>query len=180
MDFEVKRLGIADATLLQAACREIGEEAVGIERCRDWLASPFNVALVAHREGAPCGWINGYRLRRFAADELFLYEVDTLPAHRRRSVARALIGALKAMCREQGIDEMFVFTSAPNWPAMALYGRTGAACERGTITTRCGRGRAWPPRGRGPGGETRERDDAPGTRHGRAGRGAGRAGRARL
>jgi GNAT superfamily N-acetyltransferase len=129
MRLEVRRLGVGDAELLQEACRGIRAETVGLRRCREWLANPANVVVVARRDGALCGWVNGYRLQRFSCDELFLFEVDTVPAHRRRGVATALVGALKAVCREQGIDGMFVLTSASNGPAMALYGRTGATCE---------------------------------------------------
>ena len=129
MGLEVRRLGVGDAELLQEACCEIRAETVSVQRCREWLANPANVVVLARRDGALCGWVNGYRLQRFSRDELFLFEVDTLSAHRRRGVATALVEALKAMCREQGIDEMFVFTGALNEPTMALYRRTGATCE---------------------------------------------------
>ena len=98
---------------------------------QEMLAKPDFHLFVALKEGEVVGGLSAYALDMLyrAEKEMFLYELGVDAAHRREGIARALIDALKAYCREQGIKEIFVGTEMDNEMAQQFYLATGGKME---------------------------------------------------
>jgi aminoglycoside 3-N-acetyltransferase I len=99
--------------------------------CRAYLADPANIFLLAEHEGSAVGFLRGTALRQLHTRKLqmFLYEIAVAYNFRRRGVGRALVRALLESCRRKGFEEVFVFTSPSNRPAVGLYRSTGGMTE---------------------------------------------------
>lgn len=87
--------------------------------------------LLAYDGPTPIGFLRGTALHQLETQRLqmFLYELAVARSCRRRGVGRALIERLLADCRRRGFDEVFVFTSPGNRPAVGLYVATGGRTE---------------------------------------------------
>lgn len=85
---------------------------LGLEASCSWIA---------RIDGVPVGWV----LATAVADEGELCSVGTLPAARRRGVARALLDALVAGWRARGVTVAWLEVRVDNVAARALYARTG-------------------------------------------------------
>jgi aminoglycoside 3-N-acetyltransferase I len=83
--------------------------------------------VVAMKDGFLIGGATAYELDMYkkSVREMFLYEIAVKPAYRQTGVGAALIGKLKQLCSQRGIDEMYVGTTTPNLAAMKLYSSTG-------------------------------------------------------
>lgn len=86
---------------------------------------------VALKDSEVVGGLSAYELDMFyrTEKEIFLYEIGVDEGHRREGIARALIEALKEMCREAGIKEIFVGTEIENEAAKQLYVNTGGEMD---------------------------------------------------
>ena len=131
----VRRLGPEDAALAAEAVRRIKETGphVAEDYLRRFLARPENLLIVADVDGAPAGFLVAYALDRVDRDRrmVCLYEIGVAVGSRRRGLATAMIEALLAWCREQGVMKTWVITDRSNEPAMRLYARTGARPDAG-------------------------------------------------
>ena len=78
--------------------------------------------IVALQNGNLLGGVTGYELPMYKRQirEMFLYEIAVRPEFRQQGIAKALIERLKQICKEKGIEEMYVGASTPNKAAMAL------------------------------------------------------------
>jgi ribosomal protein S18 acetylase RimI-like enzyme len=65
--------------------------------------------------------------------EMFLYELDVRPDHRREGVGSALVSALAELARERGCYGMWVLTDADNEAALATYRRAGAGAAEESV-----------------------------------------------
>jgi ribosomal-protein-alanine N-acetyltransferase len=92
-------------------------DAWSAEAVRQLLESPGSFALVAEDEGAPLAFI----LARTAADEGEILTLATLPAARRRGLARALMTAAADLARERGATRLLLEVAETNSAARALY-----------------------------------------------------------
>ena len=131
---ETRILGAGDEALLAAAAAlddgDDGEDGVPDNaRCRELLADPCFVAVVALEDARPVGLIYGHVLPQMTRTALLLYSVDTAEAHRRKGAARAMIETLRELSLARGYYEMWVLTSAGNEPAMRLYESCGGVRE---------------------------------------------------
>ena len=99
------------------------------ERCRELLADPCFVAVVAFEDDRPVGFVYGHVLPQMTRTALLIYSVDTEADHRRRGAARAMIERLRELSLQRGYYEMWVLTSAANEPAMRLYESCGGVRE---------------------------------------------------
>ncbi len=90
----------------------------------------FHVIVALH-DNVVVGGVTGYELEMYkeSVREMFLYEIATEPAHKRNGIGRALIEALKKICREKGMKEMYVGAMADNAPAINFYTNTGGKEE---------------------------------------------------
>jgi aminoglycoside 3-N-acetyltransferase I len=87
------------------------------------LAVETFIALAAIVDGAVVGGIAAYVLDKFeqARREVYLYDLAVAEPFRRRGVASALIGELRAVAAEVGAYVIFVQADLGDDPAIALY-----------------------------------------------------------
>lgn len=84
-------------------------------------------ALVAIEDDEVIGGLVAYALDKFeqARSEIYLYDLAVDEAHRRRGVARALIGRLQELAATHGAWVIFVQADHGDDPAIALYQSMG-------------------------------------------------------
>ncbi len=139
--FTLCRLGPADIALLRKLNALFGEafgevETYAAEPPDDaWLKSLLakeHVVVLAALEGeALLGGLVAYELDKLerARREVYLYDLAVAEKHRRRGVATALIGHLRAIAAERGAWVIYVQADYGDDPAIALYERLGAREE---------------------------------------------------
>lgn len=115
-----------NGALLADALRIVHERDEDSARLEHWLAGAVH-AVVALDGDAPVGLAYGYELPRVktTGSHLLLYEIDVLPAHRRRGAGRAMLEALLRVVEERGLGGMWLLTDDGHAPAVALYEATG-------------------------------------------------------
>ncbi|MEM1090480.1 MAG: AAC(3)-I family aminoglycoside N-acetyltransferase [Pseudomonadota bacterium] len=93
----------------------------------DLLSSREFIAVVALADDVVVGGLTAYELRKFERQrsEIYIYDLAVQKSHRRRGVARALIGALSPIAVERGAWVAFVQADAGDAPAIALYSSLG-------------------------------------------------------
>lgn len=85
------------------------------------LENPLSCWLVAEENGVLLGYIGS----QACAPEADVMNVAVEPTARRRGVGRALLRALMARLRAQGMQSLTLEVRAGNQPALALYQRLG-------------------------------------------------------
>jgi aminoglycoside 3-N-acetyltransferase I len=127
----IKRLEADDAAQAEKTVRAFKAASRSLGSLETFLRNPANYLLVAEAGGEAVGFLMAYRLERAdrEAGQMFVYEVDVAAASRRRGVARALLEAILALARAEGMFEAFVLTSRSNAGARSLYARTGGKVE---------------------------------------------------
>jgi len=105
--------------------------ALSRERAAMLLRQPEFVMVVAlDNDDAPMGRIYGHVLHRWDTSEFLLYEVDTVEAHQRKGVGKALIVYLKQLAAERGWRSLWVLTAhGDNQAANRLYQSAGGVLE---------------------------------------------------
>ncbi len=93
----------------------------------NFLQRDENILLVALEKNKPIGFALAYSIERVdrAQDMVFFYEVEVDKEHRGKGTGKALISALKDICREKSIMKMWVYIDKSNIAAMQLYTSTG-------------------------------------------------------
>jgi len=136
--FSIQRLTPGDEPLLHALLLawehdegNFNAKLPGTPHLQSILNRPDIGIWVAEVGGEVVGGITAYDLPMIGEEtrELFLYEIGVIAGHRRSGIARALIEALKAHARAQGISVIFVATSLDNDAARQLYESTGGELE---------------------------------------------------
>ncbi|MFN8179710.1 MAG: GNAT family N-acetyltransferase [bacterium] len=104
---------------------------VPAEHAARFLADPAHVLVVAEAAGELAGFLLAYRLERLdrAGAQLFVYEIDVAPAHRRRGIGTRLMEYVRRLVDQESLMEAFVFTSRDNAPAVSPYTGTGGKIE---------------------------------------------------
>lgn len=84
-------------------------------------------ALVAVRAGAVIGGLAAYELQKFEQQrgEIYIYDLATAAAHRRKGVATALINKLRAIAKTRGAYVIFVQADHGDAAAIRLYEKLG-------------------------------------------------------
>ena len=132
---QVRRLGTEDFELAAAAIRTVKQPTAQLsfsaEYLRRFLSRPGNVLIVAEQDGLPTGFLVAYMLDRVDRDQrmVCLYEIGVSESHRQRGIGRAVIEALKALCRREDTMKTWVITNRSNVAAVRLYETTGAAAD---------------------------------------------------
>ena len=127
MMMQIWRLGIGDERLAARTVRALKAERVNYGYLRGFLQKKSNVLIVALDDVNPVGFTLAYELERIDSPNsmMLLYEIEVAESHRRKGVATAMIGTLKAICREREIVKMWVLTNESNRPALQTYATTG-------------------------------------------------------
>lgn len=135
--FEVRRARPGDERLWLSAVESIlsQEQRDGGAATHDEVASALADArchlLLAASGGTPLGLLSAYVFPDVAAGGhlAYLYDVEVAPSHRRQGIGAALVDALAASCREDGVRLIWAGTDAGNRAARRTFERTGAECE---------------------------------------------------
>jgi len=99
-----------------------------------FLASEAHEMIVALAGDLVVGMISGVvYLHPDKPPQLWINEVGTAEAWRRRGIARALVQAMLTLARLRGCAAAWLGTEADNLPARALYRRTGAREVAGLV-----------------------------------------------
>ncbi len=124
-DVAVKRLSAGDEAEV-ARFDEAFDRTVDPGLTARYLTDERHHLLVAYVDGEPAGIVSATEI--FHPDkptELFLSELDVVPAMRRRGTARALLAELKLVAEECGCASIWVLTSEDNEAAVASYRGAG-------------------------------------------------------
>lgn len=114
----VRRMTLADCDALEPLAAELG----GVDPHQE-LARDLTWAWVAHDPASPV--VLGYALGWWVVDELQLLAVGTLPAARRRGVARALLGHVIAAAAGAAGRRISLEVARNNVAAVRLYESAG-------------------------------------------------------
>jgi ribosomal-protein-alanine N-acetyltransferase len=113
--------GPSVAPILAAIHREAFDPGWSETNIRELVSSPGAFALVAEDEGAPLAFV----IARTAVDEAEILTLATLPAARRRGLARALMSRAADLARERGARRLLLEVGEDNPAARALYDTLG-------------------------------------------------------
>jgi len=132
MELTIRTLDPEDAAAAQALVERFHRSRVSLSYLRTILASARNVLLVAEVEAAPVGFVWAHWIDRLRLEErqLFLYEIEVAPEHRRRGIGTRLVRALLAQAASAGSDA-FVLTNRSNPGAVAFFKGLGGVTKRG-------------------------------------------------
>jgi aminoglycoside 3-N-acetyltransferase I len=134
---DVRRLGPADARLMQALNALFGEAFEDLETyggappslayIQGLLAKEHVVALVALDGGTVTGGLVAYLMDKFeqARREAYIYDLAVAGPHRRKGIATALIRRLQQIAEASGAWVVFVQADYSDPPAVALYEKLG-------------------------------------------------------
>ena len=86
-----------------------------------------NILLIAQSNDSVVGFLIGYLLLnpQKRLPEIFIYEIETYPAFRRKKVASKLLSFLLDIAKMQGCKEIFLLTEKDNRVAIQFYENTG-------------------------------------------------------
>lgn len=119
--FTCRRLAEADIEAVMAMNRDYREQALSFLRDkRCWLFAALSGDTVI-------GFAYGYQLPRLdkKGDMLYLHEVGVMGRFQRQGVGTAMLQALRAACREEGLCRFFLCAYQDNAGANALYRKLG-------------------------------------------------------
>lgn len=146
MSLRVREAGAADAPAISAlnadvqavhaeALPDLFKQPSGAtfppEAARAHLSRPGYVAFIAELDGEPVGYVTAEAVdqpetaRRHALRMMYVHHLSVRPAARRRGVGRALLDAVKARGRAQGITRLALDAWAFNDEALAFFRRYG-------------------------------------------------------
>jgi ribosomal protein S18 acetylase RimI-like enzyme len=102
-----------------------------------FLTEPGHHLLLAVDGDRPVGFVTGVELvHPDKGRELFVYELGTLEAHRRRGVAAALLRALAEIAVDRDCYGLWVSTEPDNEAALATYRAAGFTAEPAVVLER--------------------------------------------
>ncbi len=135
--FSVRQLKPDEAVLLEELMTVFGdvfEDPANYHQARPsraylsrLLGREHFIALAAFDGGAVVGGIAAYVLDKFEQErsEIYIYDLAVLECHRRRGIAKAMIGELQRIAAERGTWVIFVQADHGDDPAIALYSSLG-------------------------------------------------------
>lgn len=122
----VRAATIDDLPMLAAASSDLFDAPVTAARLSRYLAAPEHMMLIAFEDGFAIGQARGMIQHHPDRDpELYVETLGVAPRHRRRGVARTLVGGMLDWGRSMGCVAAWVGTELDNAPANALYRRLG-------------------------------------------------------
>ncbi len=130
----------AHAASMPEMFRAMGEKDFPLAHFKHYLDDENVLMLVAELEGAVAGSIfvsirqsdSYYGLRTYRT--MFVYNVTTEPALRRRGVARALIGAAAEWAADKEVTRVDLVVWSFNETAISLYRNLGFAADYSALT----------------------------------------------
>jgi len=134
LEVAIRRLEPGDEARAAEASALFKSAAASLARATSFLADSRNYIVVAEAGDELAGFLIAYRLARLdrEADQLFVYEIEVVPAFRRRRIGTKLMQWVRRTVDEERLMEAFVLTDSGNPAAIGLYGSTGAHVEADT------------------------------------------------
>ncbi len=137
MGFEVRRLQPGDEELALQVVRDLMPEEErdgrepGLEHRQRLLAQDTNYLIVALDGSRPVGFLTAYRMLSLCCDASMVYsfEIEVALVYRRQGIGKEMVNLLKGLCREDGVEDMWVGTENDNVAAKRLYESTGGVCS---------------------------------------------------
>ncbi len=127
MDVVIQILGEQDQAMLEQVAPDLFDQKIEPALVAEFLRDPRHHMAVALAEKTVVGFASAvHYIHPDKPPELWLNEIAVAPAHRRRGLARRLIGALLAHGHGLGCQNAWVLTESTNRPAVALYRAAGA------------------------------------------------------
>jgi ribosomal protein S18 acetylase RimI-like enzyme len=130
MTVDIRRVGPADAHLLDRVAEDVFDEAVDPRRLAAYLREPSHLMVVALSDGEVVGQARGMVHRHpDQPTELYIDNLGTTPTRLREGIATRMLDELVAWARSLGCEEAWVGTEVDNVPARTLYERRGSEAE---------------------------------------------------
>lgn len=137
MGFEVRRLQPGDEELALQVVRDLMPEEErdgrepGLEHRQRLLAQDTNYLIVALDGSRPVGFLTAYRMLSLCCDAsmVYIFEIEVALVYRRQGIGKEMVNLLKGLCREDGVEDMWVGTENDNVAAKRLYESTGGVCS---------------------------------------------------
>jgi aminoglycoside 3-N-acetyltransferase I len=135
--YTYRQLARADVALLKHLLRVFGEAFGETETYQhsvpsdDYLTrlldKPHFITVVAMAGDEVVGGLAAYEFDKFEQDrrEIYIYDLAVAERHRRRGVARTLIGELRTIASQRDVFVIFVQADPQDGPAIALYESLG-------------------------------------------------------
>ncbi len=127
----IRRLTSDDAGQLERVADGVFDQPLDAALTAEFLADPRHHLVAAIEDGMVIGMATGFHyMHPDKPAELFINEVGVAASHRRRGIARGLVGALLEHGRALGCREAWVLTEPANAAARDLY----AGLDRGSVS----------------------------------------------
>jgi len=131
MSVSLRRLKAGDEQVVGEIVSRFKSRHVSPESAARFVADARHYVFVAEAGGEIAGFLLAYRLERLDGDapQLFVYELEVAPRHRRRGVGTLLIARVREVVQHEAMREAFVITDHDNVGAVALYRKSGGYAE---------------------------------------------------
>jgi aminoglycoside 6'-N-acetyltransferase I len=137
MAFEVRRLQAGNEHLALQVVRELMPEderdgrEPSLEHLQRFLSQDTNYQIVARDGNRPVGFLTAYRMPSLCCDAtmVYIFEIEVASTYRRQGMGKQMVNLLKRLCREDGVEDMWVGTENDNIAAKRLYESTGGVCS---------------------------------------------------
>ena len=138
---EIRRLGPDDAARLGRVAEGVFDHPVRADRTAAFLACPSHLMVVALADGLVVGMGSAVvYLHPDKPPQMWINEIGTGDAWRRRGIATRVLRALLAEATARGCDYAWLGTEEDNASARALYRRAGAREVPGLVLYEWGEG----------------------------------------
>jgi len=133
MEFVIQRVQPGDELLALESIRSLipEDERDGREPTLQYLqlvlSQDTNYLILALVGGKPVGFLTAYRMPSFRCDAfmVYLFEIEVAVGFRQQGIGKQMIQLLKRLCRDVGVEDIWVGTEKDNIAARRLYESTG-------------------------------------------------------
>lgn len=118
---EVRKMVMEDGAAIAEMEHQLFSDAWSEKSVLDTLNQNETVCLVAEKAGRTAGYLLAYT----AADEAEIARIATVKEMQRKGVAGVIMKELKTICREQGVNKIFLDVRESNTAARRFYEKEG-------------------------------------------------------
>ena len=130
MTVDIRRIGPADAGLLDRVADDVFDDDIDPVKLTAYLAIPGRLMVLGVDDGLVVGQARGMIQRHpDKPTELYVDNLGVTPDRQREKIATRLLDELTAWGLENGCEGAWVATETDNEPARALYALRGAEPE---------------------------------------------------
>jgi ribosomal protein S18 acetylase RimI-like enzyme len=137
MDIEIRRLQHGDEEIALQVVRDLMPEGErdgrepGLLHLQRFLDLATNYLIVGLASGKPIAFLTAYQMPALSCDAsmVYLFEIEVAQAYRRQGIGKQMIQLLKQLCKNSGVEDIWVGTENDNEAARRLYQSTGGICS---------------------------------------------------